>query len=73
MHPAMPRTVKILGKQVLIDTVTRDTYNRAVANMKVGGKSINKAMMRYGGNQGQNTKIKECKLSAFSPARTFAD
>ena len=38
---------KILGKPVLIDTVARDTYNRAVANVKVGGKSVNKAMKRY--------------------------
>lgn len=29
---------KILGKPVLIDTVARDKYNRAVANVKVGGK-----------------------------------
>lgn len=38
---------KILGKEVLIDTVARDTYNRAVAKVKVGGKSVNKAMKRY--------------------------
>jgi len=38
---------KILGKVVRIDTVARDTYNRAVANVKVGGKSVNKAMKRY--------------------------
>lgn len=38
---------KILGKPVFIDTVARDKYNRAVANVKVGGKSVNKAMKRY--------------------------
>lgn len=38
---------KILGKPVLIDTVARDKYNRAVANVKVAGKSLNKAMKRY--------------------------
>ncbi len=38
---------KILGKKVSIDTVARDTYNRAVANVKVGNKSVNKAMKRY--------------------------
>jgi len=34
----------IQGQQVQIDTVARDTYGRSVANVKVGGKSINKAM-----------------------------
>jgi endonuclease YncB( thermonuclease family) len=34
----------IQGQQVQIDTVARDTYGRAVANVKVGGKSVNKAM-----------------------------
>jgi len=38
---------KILGKPVSIDTVARDIYNRAVANVKVGGKSVNKAMKRF--------------------------
>lgn len=38
---------KILGKEVVIDTVARDTYNRAVAKVKVDGKSVNKAMKRY--------------------------
>jgi len=38
---------KILGKPVFIDTVARDKYNRAVANVKAGSKSINKAMRRY--------------------------
>ena len=34
----------IQGQQVQIDTVARDTYGRSVANVKVGGKSVNKAM-----------------------------
>jgi len=38
---------KILGKLVFISTVARDKYNRAVANVKAGGKSVNKAMKRY--------------------------
>lgn len=38
---------KILGKPVFIDTVARDKYNRAVANVKADGKSINKAMKKY--------------------------
>ena len=38
---------KILGKTVSINTVARDTYNRAVANVKVGSKSVNKAMKRF--------------------------
>ena len=40
-------TRMILGEQVLIDTKARDTYNRAVANVKVGGRSVNKAMKKY--------------------------
>ena len=38
---------KILGKPVFINTVARDKYNRAVARVKVNGKSINKTMKRY--------------------------
>lgn len=34
----------ILGKVVAIDTKARDPYGRAVANVKVGVKSVNKAM-----------------------------
>jgi len=34
----------IQGQQVQIDTVARDTYGRSVANVKVSGKSVNKAM-----------------------------
>jgi len=34
----------IYGKDVLIDTVARDTYGRSVANVKVGRKSVNKAI-----------------------------
>ena len=32
------------GKEVSIDTVARDTYGRSVANVKVGGKSVNSQM-----------------------------
>ncbi len=34
----------ILGKEVSIDTVARDKYGRAVAKVKVGRNSVNKAM-----------------------------
>ena len=34
----------IQGQQVQIDTVARDPYRRSVANVKVCGKSVNKAM-----------------------------
>ncbi len=34
----------IQGEEVSIDTVARDSYGRSVANVKVGGKSVNKAM-----------------------------
>jgi len=32
------------AKEVLINTVARDQYGRSVANVKVGGKSVNKVM-----------------------------
>ncbi len=34
----------IQGEEVVIDTVVRDHYGRSVANVKAGGKSVNKAM-----------------------------
>lgn len=34
----------IQGEEVTIDTVARDSYGRSVANVKAGGKSVNKAM-----------------------------
>jgi endonuclease YncB( thermonuclease family) len=34
----------IQGEDVIIDTVARDRYGRSVANVKVSGKSVNKAM-----------------------------
>ena len=34
----------IAGETVTIETVARDKYSRAVANVKVGRKSVNKAM-----------------------------
>lgn len=37
----------IKGQEVTIDTKTRDKHNRAVANVKIGGKSVNKAMRDF--------------------------
>lgn len=37
----------VLGKEVAIDTKARDVYGRSVANVKVGVKSVNKAMKRH--------------------------
>lgn len=37
----------ILGKEVLMHTKARDIYNRAVANVKIHGKSVNKAMKKF--------------------------
>lgn len=34
----------ILGKKVDVETVARDKYRRAVAKVKVGRRSVNKAM-----------------------------
>ena len=34
----------IQGEDVTIDTVARDRYGRSVANVKIGRKSVNKAM-----------------------------
>jgi len=34
----------IQGEEVLVDTVARDQFGRSVASVKVGGKSVNKAM-----------------------------
>jgi len=34
----------IEGKQVTVETVARDKYRRAVAKVKVGNKSVNKAV-----------------------------
>ena len=34
----------IRGQEVYIDTVARDKYGRSVANVKVGRRSVNKAM-----------------------------
>jgi endonuclease YncB( thermonuclease family) len=36
----------IQGKKVQIDTVARDPYGRAVAKVKVVGKSVNRSMSR---------------------------
>lgn len=42
---ALERLIK--GREVLIDTQARDSYGRSVANVKVSGKSVNKAMKRH--------------------------
>ncbi|MBW7990591.1 MAG: hypothetical protein FVQ84_11335 [Planctomycetes bacterium] len=36
----------IQGKKVEIHTIARDAYGRAIANVKVGHKSVNKAVGR---------------------------
>jgi len=36
----------IKGKKVEVNTVARDVYGRSVANVKVGGKSVNKSMAK---------------------------
>ena len=38
----------VRGKTVTVDTVARDKYGRSVANVKVGGRSVNAAMRRKG-------------------------
>lgn len=40
--------VLIARKQVNVDVVAHDPYGRAVANVKVGNKSVNKAMKDKG-------------------------
>lgn len=37
----------IQGETVIIDTKARDKYNRAVANVKLGNKSVNNAMKSF--------------------------
>ncbi len=37
----------IQDKEVTIDTVARDKYRRPVAKVKVGTRSVNKAMQKY--------------------------
>lgn len=37
----------ILGQEVTVDTVARDKYRRAVAKVKVGARSVNKAMEKH--------------------------
>lgn len=37
----------IKGETVSIDTKARDVYGRAVANVKVGNKSVNNAMKKH--------------------------
>lgn len=38
----------IQGKEVSIDTQARDKYGRSVARVKVGGRSVNRAMQGRG-------------------------
>jgi endonuclease YncB( thermonuclease family) len=35
------------GQEVIIDTKARDKFNRSVANVKIGNKSVNKAMKDF--------------------------
>lgn len=35
------------GQEVIIDTKARDKFNRSVANVKIGIKSVNKAMKDF--------------------------
>ena len=35
------------GQEVTVDTKARDSYNRCVANVKVGNKSVNNAMNKH--------------------------
>ena len=37
----------IQGREVTIDTKARDRYSRSVANVKIGNKSVNKAMKNF--------------------------
>ena len=37
----------IRGLEVTIDTLTRDSYGRSVANVKLGRTSVNKAMQKH--------------------------
>lgn len=37
----------IQGEEVTIDTKARDTYRRSVAKVKIGNKSVNKAMKSF--------------------------
>ena len=42
---AAQKLVKLIeGKEVAIQTVARDVYGRSVANVKVGRRSVNRAM-----------------------------
>ena len=40
-------TKLIQGKEVSVDTKARDKYGRSVGNVKIGTKSVNKAMKPY--------------------------
>jgi micrococcal nuclease len=38
----------IQDKDVTVQTVARDKFGRAVAKVKIGSRSVNKAMQKYG-------------------------
>lgn len=35
------------GEEVIIDTRARDSYGRSVANVRIGNRSVNKAMKKF--------------------------
>lgn len=37
----------VLGEAVVVNAVARDTYDRCVAKVKVGNKSVNNTMKKY--------------------------
>ena len=37
----------VKNQEVTIDTVARDKYGRSVANVKIGARSVNKAMEKH--------------------------
>jgi micrococcal nuclease len=38
----------ILNKEVTVNTIARDTYGRPIVQVKIGTRSVNKAMEKYG-------------------------
>lgn len=46
--PAKKALAKLIQDMIVtVDTKARDKYGRAVANVKIGSKSVNNAMKRY--------------------------
>ncbi len=62
----------IQGKDVIVDTVTRDKYGRSVARVKVQGKSVNRAMQKQVGTSGAKRTVRSAKGSATLPRSTVA-